>query len=182
MQFESTAIADVVLIRPRVWQDARGHLFESWQERSFAAAGLELRFRQDNHSLSRRNVLRGLHYQLNRPQGKLVTVVTGCALDVVVDLRRSSPTFGKWVGVELSEDNHHLLWVPPGFAHGFVVHSDSACVLYKCTELHDPPDERAILWNDPDLNIEWQLPAGTTPVLSERDRTATRFRDAECYP
>jgi dTDP-4-dehydrorhamnose 3,5-epimerase len=181
MQFERMAIADVVLIRPRVLQDARGHFFESWEERKFAAAGLDLRFRQDNQSLSGRHVLRGLHDQLRRPQGKLVSVVAGAAFDVVVDLRRSSPTFGKWVGAELTQDNHHLLWVPPGFAHGFAVRGDSACVLYKCTEFHDPQDERAILWNDPDLSIQWSLPAGTTPAVSERDRAAIRFRDAEYY-
>jgi dTDP-4-dehydrorhamnose 3,5-epimerase len=181
MEFEPTAIPDVVLIRPRVFGDARGHFFESWEERKFAAAGLELRFCQDNENRSARHVLRGIHYQLRKPQGKLVRVVTGSVLDVAVDLRRSSPTFGKWVGAQLSEDNHHMLWVPPGFGHGFVVLSESAHFLYKCTDFYAPQDEHAIAWNDPDLNIDWQLPAQVLPVLSARDGAAGRFRDAETY-
>jgi dTDP-4-dehydrorhamnose 3,5-epimerase len=182
MQFEPTAIADVVLIRPRIFGDARGHFFESWEERKFAAAGLELRFRQDNQNLSARHVLRGIHYQLQRPQGKLVRVVTGAVFDVAVDLRRSSPTFGRWVGAELTQDNHHMLWVPPGFGHGFVVLSESAHFLYKCTDFYAPEDERAIAWNDADLKIDWRLPAGVQPILSARDTAAKLFRDAECYP
>jgi dTDP-4-dehydrorhamnose 3,5-epimerase len=181
MEFEPTAIPDVVLIRPRVFGDARGHFFESWEERKFAAAGLELRFCQDNENRSARHVLRGIHYQLRKPQGKLVRVVTGSVFDVAVDLRRSSPTFGKWVGAQLSEDNHHMLWVPPGFGHGFVVLSESAHFLYKCTDFYAPQDEHAIAWNDPDLNIDWQLPAQVQPVLSARDGAAGRFRDAEAY-
>ena len=181
MEFEPTAIPDVVLIRPRVFGDARGHFFESWEERRFAAAGLELRFRQDNQNRSARHVLRGIHYQLRRPQGKLVRVVTGSVFDVAVDLRRSSPTFGRWVGAQLSEDNHHLLWVPPGFGHGFVVLSESAHFLYKCTDFYAPEDEHAIAWDDPDLNIDWQLPPHVRPVLSARDSAAGRFRDAETY-
>jgi dTDP-4-dehydrorhamnose 3,5-epimerase len=182
MEFEPTAIPAVVLIRPRVFGDDRGHFFESWEQRKFAAFGLELQFRQDNENLSGRHVLRGLHYQLTRPQGKLVRVVTGAAFDVAVDLRRSSPTFGKWVGAELTQDNHHMLWVPPGFGHGFVVLSDAAHFLYKCTDFYAPEDERAIAWNDPELNIDWRLPPGAQPVLSARDRAAARFRDAETYP
>jgi dTDP-4-dehydrorhamnose 3,5-epimerase len=182
MEFEPTAIPDVVLIRPRSFGDARGHFFESWEERKFAAAGLELRFRQDNQNLSARHVLRGIHYQLRRPQGKLVRVVTGVVFDVAVDLRRSSPTFGQWVGAELSQDNQHMLWVPPGFGHGFVVLSESAHFLYKCTEFYAPEDEHAIAWNDAELNIDWRLPAGVQPVLSARDMAAKPFRDAEYYP
>lgn len=182
MEFEPLAIADVVLIRPRVFGDARGHFFESWEARKFAAAGLDLSFRQDNQNFSARNVLRGIHYQLRRPQGKLVRVVTGRVLDVAVDLRRSSPTFGRWVGAELSAENHHMLWVPPGFGHGFVVLGESAHFLYKCTDFYDPTDERAIAWNDPDLNVEWNLPPGVEPVVSARDAAAGRFRDAEYYP
>jgi dTDP-4-dehydrorhamnose 3,5-epimerase len=182
MEFEPTAIPDVVLIRPRLFGDARGHFFESWEERRFAAAGLEVRFRQDNQTLSTRHVLRGIHYQLRRPQGKLVRVVTGAVFDVAVDLRRSSPTFGQWVGAELTQDNHHMLWVPPGFGHGFVVLSESAHFLYKCTDFYAPEDEHAIAWNDAELNIDWRLPAGVEPTLSARDKAAKRFRDAEYYP
>jgi dTDP-4-dehydrorhamnose 3,5-epimerase len=182
MEFERTSLPEVVLIRPRLFGDARGHLFESWEERKFAAAGLELRFRQDNQNLSARHVLRGIHYQLTRPQGKLVRVVTGAVLDVAVDLRRSSPSFGKWVSAELTAENHHMLWVPAGFGHAFVVLSESAHFLYKCTDFYAPEDEHAIAWDDPDLNIDWRLPAGVQPVLSARDRAAKRFRDAVYYP
>jgi dTDP-4-dehydrorhamnose 3,5-epimerase len=182
MEFEPTAIADVVLVRPRIFGDARGHFFESWEERKFAAGGLELRFLQDNQNLSARHVLRGIHYQLRRPQGKLVRVVTGAVFDVAVDLRRSSPTFGQWVGAELTQDNHHMLWVPPGFGHGFVVLSESAHFLYKCTDFYAPEDERAIAWNDADLKIDWLLPAGVQPILSARDTGAKPFRDSEYYP
>jgi dTDP-4-dehydrorhamnose 3,5-epimerase len=182
MEFEPTAIPDVVLIKPRVFGDARGHFLESWEERKFAAGGLDLRFCQDNQNRSARHVLRGLHYQLTKPQGKLVRVVTGTVFDVAADLRRSSPSFGKWVGAELSEDNHHMLWVPAGFAHGFVVLSESAHFLYKCTDYYAPQDEHAIAWNDPDLGIDWRLPAGIEPVLSGRDRAAGSFRDAKSYP
>jgi dTDP-4-dehydrorhamnose 3,5-epimerase len=181
MEFEPTAIPDVVLIRPRVFGDARGHFFESWEERKFAAAGLQLQFRQDNQNLSARHVLRGIHYQLRRPQGKLVRVVTGAVFDVAVDLRRSSPTFGRWVGAELTQDNHHMLWVPPGFGHGFVVLSESAHFLYKCTDFYAPEDEQAIAWNDAELKINWHLPAGVQPILSARDRVAKPFRDSEYY-
>ncbi len=182
MEFEPTAIPDVVLIRPRLFGDARGHFYETWEERKFAAAGLELRFRQDNQNLSARHVLRGIHYQKRHPQGKLVRVVTGAVFDVAVDLRRSSPTFGSWVGAELTQDNHHMLWVPPGFGHGFVVLSESAHFLYKCTDFYVPEDEHAIAWNDPELQIDWRLPAGVQPILSARDTAAKRFRDAEYYP
>jgi dTDP-4-dehydrorhamnose 3,5-epimerase len=177
-EFEPTSISDVVLIRPRLFGDARGHFFESWEERKFAAAGLELRFRQDNQSLSARHVLRAIHYQLHKRQGKLVRVVAGAVLDIAVDLRRSSPTFGKWVSGELTEENHHTLWVPPGFGHGVLVLSESAHFRYKCTDFYAPEDEHAIAWNDPDLKIDWRLPVGVQPVLSPRDRAAKRFRDA----
>ncbi len=182
MEFEPTAIPAVVLIRPHVFGDARGHFFESWEARKFAAGGLEPRFVQDNQNLSARHVLRGLHYQLGKPQGKLVRVVTGAVFDVAVDLRRSSPTFGRWVGAELTQDNHHMLWVPPGFGHGFVVLSESTHFLYKCTEFYAPEEEHAIAWNDPDLGIDWRLPPGAQPILSARDSAAKRFRDAEYYP
>jgi len=182
MEFVPTSIPDVVLVKPRVFGDARGYFFESWEARKFAQGGLELRFCQDNENLSARHVLRGLHYQLTRPQGKLVRVVTGAVFDVAVDLRRNSPTFGKWVGAELSQDNHHMLWVPAGFAHGFVVLSESAHFLYKCTDFYAPEDEHAIAWNDPDLAIDWHLPPQTQPVLSARDRAAGPFRAAQTYP
>jgi dTDP-4-dehydrorhamnose 3,5-epimerase len=182
MQFERTAIPDVVLVRPRVFGDARGFFFESWEERKFAAAGCDAKFVQDNHSRSTRHTLRGLHYQIQHAQGKLVRVVAGTVYDVAVDIRRSSPTFGRWVSVTLSDENHHMLWIPAGFAHGFLVLSDFADFVYRCTDYYSPTHERAILWNDPDLNIEWPLPSGEAPVLSAKDAVAHRFRDAECFP
>ena len=182
MEFEPTSIPDVVLIRPKVFGDPRGYFFESCEERKFAAAGLDVKFVQDNHSRSARHILRGLHYQIQQAQGKLVRVVTGAVFDVAVDIRRSSPTFGRWVGVTLSEENHNMLWVPPGFAHGFVVLSESADFLYRCTDFWAPQYERAIQWNDPDLAIAWPLPAGAVPVLSTKDAAAKRFKDAEYFP
>ena len=182
MEFEPTEIPEVVLIRPKVFGDSRGYFFESWEERKFAAAGLDVKFVQDNHSRSARHILRGLHYQIQQPQGKLVRVVTGTVFDVAVDIRRSSPTFGRWVGVTLSEENHHMLWVPAGFAHGFMVLSESADFLYRCTDFWAPPHERAIAWNDPDLGIEWPLPEGAQPVLSGKDAVAGSFREAEYFP
>jgi dTDP-4-dehydrorhamnose 3,5-epimerase len=182
MEFVPTDIPEVVLIRPKVFGDPRGFFFESWEERKFAAAGLDLKFVQDNHSRSARNILRGLHYQIQQTQGKLVRVATGTVYDVAVDIRRSSPTFGRWVGVTLSEENHHMLWVPPGFAHGFVVLSESADFIYRCTDFYAPAYERAIRWNDPDLKIAWPLPEGEEPVLSAKDALAPRFRDAEYFP
>ncbi len=181
MEFEPTEIPDVVLIRPKVFGDARGFFLESWEERKFAAAGLDVKFVQDNHSRSARNILRGLHYQIQQPQGKLVRVVTGEVFDVAVDIRRSSPTFGRWVGVTLTADNHHMLWVPPGFAHGFLVLSESADFLYRCTDFWAPAHERAIQWNDPDLAIEWPLHHGAGPILSPKDAAAKRFKEAEYF-
>jgi dTDP-4-dehydrorhamnose 3,5-epimerase len=182
MQFEPTEIPDVVLIRPKVFGDPRGFFLESWEEQKFASAGLDVKFVQDNHSRSACNILRGLHYQAPRTQGKLVRVVTGSVFDVAVDIRRSSPTFGRWIGVVLSDENHAMLWVPPGFAHGFLVLSESADFLYRCTDFWVPAHERAIIWNDPDLKIDWPLPPGVEPRLSEKDARAVRFRDAECLP
>jgi dTDP-4-dehydrorhamnose 3,5-epimerase len=182
MEFEPTEIPEVVLVRPKVFGDPRGYFFESWEERKFAAGGLDVKFVQDNHSRSACNILRGLHYQIQQPQGKLVRVVTGAVFDVAVDIRRSSPTFGRWVGATLSEENHHMLWVPPGFAHGFVVLSESADFLYRCTDFWAPQYERAIQWNDPDLKISWPLPPGASPALSAKDAVAPRFRDAEYFP
>jgi dTDP-4-dehydrorhamnose 3,5-epimerase len=182
MQFEPTAIPDVVLVRPRVFGDARGFFFESWEERKFAAAGCDAKFVQDNHSRSAKHTLRGLHYQIQHAQGKLVRVVAGTVFDVAVDIRRSSATFGRWVSVTLSDENHHMLWIPAGFAHGFLVLSDFADFVYRCTDFYSPAHERAILWNDPDLNINWPLASGEAPVLSAKDAVAHRFRDAEYFP
>ena len=182
MQLEPTAIADVILVKPRVFGDPRGYFFESWEERKFASGGIPARFVQDNHSRSARHVLRGLHYQLPHPQGKLVRVARGAVFDVAVDIRRSSPTFGRWVGAELSERNHHMLWVPAGLAHGYLTLSETADFLYRCTDFYVPECERAIIWNDPDIGIQWPLPAGIAPVLSAKDAVARSFKQAELFP
>ena len=182
MQFEPTELPDVVLIRPRVFGDARGYFCESWEERKFAAAGIEAKFVQDNHSHSVRHTLRGLHYQIRQPQGKLVRVVSGAVFDIVVDIRRSSPHFGRWVGVTLSAENLNMLWVPPGFAHGFLVLSEAADFLYRVTDFWAPAYERTILWNDPQLGLPWPLPPATHPLLSAKDAGGQLFADAEYYP
>jgi dTDP-4-dehydrorhamnose 3,5-epimerase len=182
VEFTCTEIPDVVLIRPDVFGDPRGYFFESWEQRKFAAAGVGATFVQDNESRSARHILRGLHYQVEQPQGKLVRVVTGTVFDVAVDIRRSSQTFGRWVGVVLSEENHHMLWVPPGFAHGFVVLSEFAHFVYRCTDFWSPANERSILWNDPDLNVTWPIPRGVEPQVSSKDARARRFRDAQYFP
>lgn len=182
MEFVRTAIPDVVLIRPRVFGDARGFFLESWEARKFAAAGIDARFVQDNHSRSARGVLRGLHYQIAQPQGKLVRVVRGTVFDVAVDIRRSSPSFGRWVATELSEENHQMLWVPPGFAHGFLALSESVDFLYRCTDFYAPDHERTILWNDAELAIDWPLERTGAPALSAKDAAGVPFRRAECYP
>jgi dTDP-4-dehydrorhamnose 3,5-epimerase len=182
MDFVPTEIPEVILIRPKVFGDARGYFLETWQEQKFAAAGIRVNFVQDNHSRSTRGVLRGLHYQIQQPQGKLVRVVTGTVFDVAVDIRRSSPTFGKWVGFELSDQNHHMLWVPPGFAHGYLVTSESADFLYRCTDFYAPAHERSIRWDDPDLAVQWPLAGALAPLLSANDSAALRFRDAEHFP
>ena len=180
MNVVDTALPGVKLIKPRVFGDDRGFFLESWNARSFADAGLDLDFVQDNHSRSARGVLRGLHYQLKNPQGKLVRVTAGAVFDVAVDVRRSSPHFGRWVGYELSDANKRMLWVPPGFAHGFVVLSDNADFLYKCTQLYDGSDDRGIRWDDPAIGIDWPL-AGITPQLSGKDATAPLLADAEVF-
>jgi dTDP-4-dehydrorhamnose 3,5-epimerase len=182
MDFKPTAIPDVVLIKPRVFGDERGYFLESWELRKFGAAGVHAAFVQDNHSHSTHRVLRGLHYQVQHPQGKLVRVVTGTVFDVAVDLRRGSPTFGRWVGVTLSEKNHHMLWVPPGFAHGYLVLSESADFLYRCTNYYAPDCERAIRWDDGDLGIVWPLAPDAPPIQSNKDATAASFREAEYFP
>ncbi|HET7404334.1 MAG TPA: dTDP-4-dehydrorhamnose 3,5-epimerase [Usitatibacter sp.] len=176
-----TAIPDVLVIEPAVFGDARGYFFESWNQRRFdELAGRGVRFVQDNHSTSARGVLRGLHYQVRQTQGKLVRVVAGSVFDVAVDLRRSSPTFGRSVGVELSEDNHRMLWVPEGFAHGFLVMSESAQFLYKATDYYAPEHERTLLWNDPALGIDWPL-EGREPLLKPKDRAGIALASAEAF-
>lgn len=182
IQFTRLEIPDVVLIEPRVFGDRRGYFFESWERRKFASGGIEAEFVQDNQSHSSQHILRGLHYQIKQPQGKLVRVVTGAVFDVAVDLRQSSQTFGRWVGAMLSEENHHMLWVPPGFAHGFLVLSQSAHFVYRCTNYWAPEHERSIIWNDPDLEVKWPIPAGVEPVVSAKDARGRLFRDAQCFP
>lgn len=180
MKVTPTAIADVLIIEPKVFGDARGFFFESFNQQAFnEATGQDVKFVQDNHSRSAKGVLRGLHYQIEQPQGKLVRVVRGAVFDVAVDIRKSSSTFGKWVGVELSEENHRQLWVPPGFAHGFVVLSETADFLYKTTDYYAPAHERCIAWNDPAIGIEWPLTG--TPSLSGKDRMGLLLGDAETF-
>jgi dTDP-4-dehydrorhamnose 3,5-epimerase len=180
MRATPTLIDDVLVIEPKVFADARGFFFESFNERAFAeATGFALKFVQDNHSRSVKNTVRGLHYQVQQSQGKLVRVAAGEVFDVVVDLRRKSPTFGKWEGQYLSADNKTMLWVPPGFAHGFAVLSDYADFLYKTTDYWAPQHERTLLWNDPDLGIAWPL-AGE-PILAAKDRAGKRLSEAEVF-
>ena len=181
MQIISTPIPEVLIIEPQVFGDERGFFMESYNHRRFQEkTGLDVEFVQDNHSRSLRNVLRGLHYQVKEVQGKLVRAVVGEVLDVAVDLRRSSPTFGKSVGCILSATNKRQLWIPPGFGHGFVVISEVAEVLYKATNYYTPEYDRAILWNDPDLAIDWQLQG--EPILSAKDQNAPPFKTAEIFP
>lgn len=179
MEITPTELPGVLLIKPKVWSDPRGFFLESWNESVFERAGLNVHFRQDNHSRSVRNVVRGLHYQLNRPQGKLVRCTRGAIFDVAVDLQRSSPTFGLVVGLELSEMNQHMLWIPPGFGHGFLVLSDEADVHYKASELYDAESDRVVLWNDPQFQIKWPLVGA--PVLSIKDAGAPPFGNAELF-
>jgi len=177
-----TAIPEVLIIEPQVFGDQRGFFFESYNARKFTeATGLTPQFVQDNHSRSAKNVLRGLHYQLQQPQDKLVRVVAGAVFDVAVDVRKGSKTFGQWVGVELSAENKKMLWIPGGFAHGFVVLSDHAEFLYKTTDYWAPEHERCIVWNDPELNIAWPLD-GAQPLVSGKDGQGVLFRAAEVYP
>ncbi len=181
MKFLPTKIADVILIEPRVFGDHRGFFMETWRADKFAAAGIDLPFVQDNHSSSSLGILRGLHYQIRQPQGKLVRVISGEVFDVAVDIRRGSPTYGKWVGEVLSSANKRMLWVPPGFAHGFYVLSGYAEFVYKCTTFYAPEYERCILWNDPELSIAWPLVHGTATVLSAKDEAGICLKDAEVF-
>jgi dTDP-4-dehydrorhamnose 3,5-epimerase len=182
MEFLPTTLPEVILIKPRVFADGRGFFLETWQERKFAAAGIDAKFVQDNHSRSRLHALRGLHYQIRQAQGKLVRVTKGEVFDVAVDVRRSSPRFGRWAGAVLSEKNHHMLWVPPGFAHGYLTLSEEVDFLYRCTDFYAPEFERAVRWNDPHVGVDWPLPDEVAPVLSDRDANAPSFENAEFYP
>ena len=180
MKVTPTKLPGLLLIEPQLFSDARGFFFETWNERDFDRAGIRAKFVQDNHSRSGKGVLRGLHYQIRQPQGKLVRVTEGEIFDVVVDIRRSSPTFGKWESARLSARSKSMLWIPAGFAHGFCIMSDFAEVIYKTTDFYAPEHERSILWNDPDVRIDW--PISGIPVLSPKDAAGTRLRDAEVFP
>ena len=180
MKVIETAIPDLLILEPKVFGDARGFFMESFNARRFQeATGLNVDFVQDNHSRSAKGVLRGLHYQIQQAQGKLVRVVRGSVFDVAVDLRRNSPTFGQWVGVTLSEENNRQFWIPPGFAHGFLVTSDSADFLYKTTDYYAPEHERSLAWNDPDVGVEWPLDGA--PLLSAKDLAGKRLAECETF-
>lgn len=181
MEFTATQIRDVVVIDPLVHEDARGFLMETWQAERFRAAGIDAVFVQDVHSRSDRGTVRGLHYQINQPQGKLIRVIRGEAFDVAVDIRKSSPTFGQWVGETLSEGNRKLIWVPPGFAHGFMVLSDFADFEYRMTDYHASEHGRSILWDDPEIGIEWPAIGGDSLLMSDADSAGVALKDAEVY-
>jgi len=181
MKFLATPIHGAILIEPQVFGDARGFFMETWQERKFAESGVDATFVQDNHSRSKQWTLRGLHMQVAHTQGKLVRVAAGSVYDVVVDLRRSSPSFGAWWGVELSAENYRMLWVPPGLAHGILVTSPSADFLYKCTDYYSPADERTLAWDEPSLAIRWPLPDGVRPELSAKDARGKSLADIEKF-
>ena len=181
MKILPAKIPDVLIIEPQVFQDDRGFFFESYNHKAFSEkTGITANFVQDNHSFSKHNVLRGLHYQISQPQGKLVRAIAGSILDVAVDIRKTSPNFGEWVSCILSADNKRQLWVPVGFAHGFVVLSETAEVLYKTTDYYAPQHERCILWNDPDLAIDWSVT--NPPIVSAKDRVGQPFKSAEVFP
>jgi dTDP-4-dehydrorhamnose 3,5-epimerase len=180
MDIIKTAIPDVLIFKPKVWGDERGYFYESFRQQWFDDAGIDATFVQDNQSSSQKNVLRGLHYQIQKPQGKFVRVISGEVFDVAVDLRKSSPTFGQSVGIHLSDANKLMLWIPPGFAHGFSVISEHAELYYKCTEYYAPEYDRSLLWSDPALEVEWPL-SGAEPVLSAKDMAAKPLNDAEVF-
>lgn len=181
MKIIDTEIADVKIVEPAVFADDRGYFLESWSAAAFAKAGLDWQFVQDNQSRSSKNVLRGLHYQIQNTQGKLVRVSAGAVFDVAVDMRRSSPTFGRWVGVELSAENHRMLWIPPGFAHGFLSLRDNTDLAYKCTDVYAPKHDRTLLWNDPDIAIDWPLPPGAEPLVSPKDKVGQTLKTADVF-
>jgi len=181
VKFTATKIPDVVVIEPVVHGDQRGFFMETWRENLYKEAGIDASFVQDNHSRSSIGALRGLHYQVNKPQGKLVRVIQGEVFDVAVDLRKSSPTFGQWAGDILSADNRKLMWIPPGFAHGFLVLSEIAEFTYRCTDYYAPEHERTLAWNDADVAIDWPLRDRREPLLSDKDRNGASLKDAETY-
>lgn len=181
MKFTPTSVPDVILIEPQVFGDRRGFFMETFQRKIFAAGGIAANFVQDNHSGSLKGTLRGLHYQIQQPQGKLVRCVVGEVFDVAVDIRRSSSTFGKWVGTTLSAENKRMMWVPPGFAHGFYVLSDWGELVYKATDYYAPEWDRSLLWNDPVIGIEWPIPYGEKPLLSPKDKAAKLLKDADLF-
>ncbi len=181
MKIKMLEIPDIVLLTPQVFEDDRGFFMETWRADEFRIHVADVSFVQDNHSRSGQGTLRGLHYQIKNSQGKLVRVISGEIFDVAVDLRKSSPTFGKWVGAVLSSENKDMLWVPPGFAHGFYVLSDEAEFVYKCTEYYTPQHERCIPWDDPELAIEWPIRPGVSPRLSEKDKKGLPFQTAEVF-
>jgi dTDP-4-dehydrorhamnose 3,5-epimerase len=180
MKFLPTPLTGAMIVEPQVFGDDRGFFMETWQREKFATAGIDVTFDQDNHSRSAKGVLRGLHYQLPHPQGKLARVALGAVFDVIVDLRRASPSFARWFGTELSAENKRMLWAPPGFAHGFLVLSESADFLYKCSGLYSPADEKAVRWDDPTLAIDW--PLSGAPTLSAKDAAAPLLADAVLFP
>jgi len=182
MKLVETDIADVKILEPRVFGDERGFFMETWNARTLAGLGLDVAFVQDNESLSAKGVLRGLHYQIRNPQGKLVRVVTGSVFDVAVDMRKSSASFGRWVGVHLSAANKRMFWIPPGFAHGFLCLEDATHFLYKCTDYYAPEHERSLLWNDPAIGIHWPLDCVGQPQLTPKDQQGRLLRDAEAFP
>jgi dTDP-4-dehydrorhamnose 3,5-epimerase len=181
MEFTSTQISEVVVIDPVVYEDARGFLMETWRASKFDEAGIDAKFVQDVHSRSSQGAVRGLHYQVNQPQGKLIRVINGEIFDVAVDIRRSSPTFGNWVGETLSAGNRKLLWIPPGFAHGFMVISEFADLEYRMTDYYAPKHERTIRWDDPEIAVDWPLRSGKPPLLSDKDLAGVLLKDAETY-
>jgi dTDP-4-dehydrorhamnose 3,5-epimerase len=181
VKVHETPIAGMRLIEPQVFGDNRGFFIETWHALKFKEAGVDVDFVQDNHSRSTQWTLRGMHMQVEHTQGKLVRVTSGAVFDAVVDLRRGSPSFGRWWGAELSDRNHHMLWVPPGLAHGILVTSASADFLYKCTDIYSPSHERTLAWNDPTVGVDWPLPAGVTPKLSAKDMTGQSFVDIEKF-
>ena len=181
MKIIDTPLTEVKIIEPCVFGDDRGFFYENWNQRTFAELDLDLKFVQDNHSKSARGVLRGIHYQIERPQGKLVRVTAGAVYDVAIDLRRSSPQFGHWAGFRLDSVNKHMLWVPPGFGHGFLSLEDNTEFLYRCTDFYSPESERSLLWSDVQLDIDWPLDKVNEPVLSAKDAAGVPFAQAEIY-
>jgi dTDP-4-dehydrorhamnose 3,5-epimerase len=181
MKFHTTPLVDMILIEPQVFGDDRGFFMETWHAQKFKDAGIDAHFVQDNQSRSTQWTLRGMHMQVAHTQGKLVRVSAGSVFDAVVDLRRGSPSFGRWWGAELSDQNHHMLWVPPGLAHGILITSAAADFNYKCTDFYSPSHERTLAWNDPTVGIEWPLPAGVAPKLSSKDMTGQSFADVEKF-